>query len=247
MTFSRLLHWSVNILSSIPSCCALCGNIDKQIICHVCWQHYFSRYPVRCQQCANSLEIFNNTQSTQCGECLKQARAFDATIAAIDYAAPADQLVLALKFNAHLALAPAFARMLHHAILCQPSMKTNLPDVLTAVPLGMQRLTERGFNQALEIAKPLSSLLNIPLRYDLVRRQRNTQAQTQLHPNQRRRNLHKAFTVPHHAITLIRNCHIGVIDDVMTTGETLHELARTLKHFGAARVTNFVFSRTSPK
>ncbi|WP_225869953.1 ComF family protein [Glaciimonas sp. PCH181] len=166
---------------------------------------------------------------------------------AIDYAAPVDQLVLSLKFGSQLALAPIFARKLRDAVLRNPIITNNLPDIVTAVPLGPGRLTERGFNQALEIAKPLSRLLNIPLQPTLIKRQHDTLQQAKLSPQERRQNLRKAFIVPPQALTQIHGRHIGIVDDVMTTGETLNELARTLKRCGAARVTNFVFARTLPK
>jgi ComF family protein len=119
-----------------------------------------------------------------------------------------------------------------------------LPTLLTAVPLGRQRLAARGFNQALEIAKPLSRLLGTPLPAQAVCRLRDTQAQAQLHLKERHDNLRHAFSVTPEAIAQVRGQHVGVIDDVITTGETLNELAATLKRFGAVRVTNLVFART---
>ena len=156
-------------------------------------------------------------------------------------------MVLALKFGSQLALAPIFARKLRDAILRSPTIANNLPDLLTAVPLGPRRLTERGFNQALEIAKPLSRLLSIPLQPTLIKRQYDTLQQAKLSPQERRQNLRKAFIVAPQALAQIHGRHIGIVDDVMTTGETLNELARTLKRCGAVRVTNFVFARTLPK
>jgi len=113
------------------------------------------------------------------------------------------------------------------------------------VPLSAQRLQQRGFNQALEIAKPLARLLGLGLQHGLLLRQRDTLPQS-LAPDleQRRRNLRQAFIVPPAAIAQIRGRHIGVVDDVMTTGETLHALAQTLRRHGARRITNFVFART---
>lgn len=177
-----------------------------------------------------------------CGECLQCPPAFDATIAAADYAAPVDQLVLALKFGSRLELAPMFAGMLSDAALHRHSVE--LPTLLTAVPLGPQRLVERGFNQALEIARPLSRALGVKLDARLVSRLRDTRAQALLHPDERHKNIRKAFLVAGDALDRVRGQHVGMVDDVMTTGETLNELAATLKRFGAARVTNFVFART---
>jgi ComF family protein len=180
-----------------------------------------------------------------CGNCLRTAPAFDATVVATDYAPPIDQLVLALKFGNRLALAPLFARILRDAALQE--REHPLPELLVAVPLGHERLARRGFNQALEIARPLSRSLGIRLDAGLVVRVRDTRAQSLLHPDERHRNIRGAFIVPDRAADSVRGRHIGVVDDVITTGETLNEVAATLKRFGASRVTSFVFARTSQK
>lgn len=244
----QLHHWTRRLLArlpaAIPSSCALCGLPDREALCAGCQQQFFSRPMHRCTQCATPL---SDLHSERCGECLKQPPAFDATITAADYAPPVDQLVLALKFGNRLALAPLFARLLRDATLHARTQHTILPTCLAAVPLGSQRLAERGFNQALEIAKPLSRSLGIKLEPHLATRLRDTHAQAMLHPDERHKNIRNAFVVSHQAIDSIKGQHVGVVDDVITTGETLHEFAATLKRFGAARVTNFVFARTLPK
>lgn len=182
------------------------------------------------------------TKAQRCGACLDEPPAYDATIAAVDYSAPLDQVVIALKFGGRLAMAPLFARLVRDALLHTP--EAPLPDVLIPVPLGSERLRQRGFNQALEIARPLSRALGIELQPRLALRLRETDAQSTLHPEQRRKNMRGAFSVSPAFVDRIGGRHIGVVDDVMTTGETLNEFAGTLKRFGAARVTNFVFART---
>jgi predicted amidophosphoribosyltransferase len=114
------------------------------------------------------------------------------------------------------------------------------------VPLGPERLAGRGFNQALEIARPLARSLGIPLHARLAIRATDTPAQSSVTPDQRQSNILGAFSVAPEAIELVRGQHIGLVDDVMTSGHTLDELAATLKRFGAARVSNFVFARTPP-
>ena len=240
---SRLRHWSQNVLArlpaALPTSCALCGCDHSEALCDICRARHFATTRQRCRRCAIPLAA---GAADSCGECLKKPPAFDATIVAADYAPPVDQLVLALKFGNRLELAPLLGRMLHDA-----AVDAMLPDRLTAVPLGPQRLAGRGFNQALEIARPLSRALGVALDARLVMRQRDTHAQSLLHPDERRQNIRKAFLVPAEAIDRVRGMHVGVVDDVMTTGETLNELAATLKRFGAARVTNFVFARTDQR
>lgn len=250
MPLSRLRLWSqqqlAGLLYGLPSCCALCGQNGRRVICDACSRHYFADRPRRCLQCANPLPQTKGAGLLQCGNCLKQARAFDSTIVVCDYAAPVDQLVQALKFRGQLALAPVFAQMLRDAMLQQATNEgAELPDILIAVPLSAQRLRQRGFNQAHEIARRLARLTGIPLRHDLLLRQRDTLPQSMgLDLEQRRRNLRQAFATTPVASAKIEGRHIGVVDDVMTSGETLHALAKTLRRHGARRISNLVFART---
>jgi ComF family protein len=249
--FAYLHRWSRHLAArlpaAIPSSCALCGSSGEDGICDGCRQQFLGTPGQRCSRCAVCLPGTAAAATGLCGACLREPPAFDATIAAADYAPPVDQLVLALKFGGRLALAPLLARMLRDATLRMRHGDMALPTLLTAVPLGPQRLAERGFNQALEIAKPLSYTLGIQLAPHLLVRLRDTRAQSLLHPAERHENIRRAFIVPNEAIDNVRGRHIGVVDDVVTTGETLHEIAATLKRFGAVRVTNFVFARTLPK
>lgn len=222
---------------ALPSSCALCGAEHRTALCDGCRSQFFSTRKSRCACCG--IPLPNATGDARCGDCLKQPPAFDATIVATDYLPPVDRLVLALKFGNRLEVAPMFAQMLHPA-----TKGMLLPHLLTAVPLGPQRLVQRGFNQALEIAKPLSRHMRVKLEPHLVVRLKETHAQAKLHPDERQKNIRNAFVVPATAMQRVHGRHIGVVDDVMTTGETLNELAATLKRFGAVRVTNIVFART---
>ena len=239
--FSRmrpLLHQLLKGLPyALPSSCVLCGAEHREALCDGCRTQFFSPGTPRCTCCG--IPLPGAAESIRCGDCLKQPPAFDATIVATDYAPPVDRLMLALKFGNRLEVAPLFAQMLHTV-----SRSMVLPQLLSAVPLGPQRLVQRGFNQALEIARPLSRRMGVKLEPHLVARDRETHAQAMLHPDERQQNIRNAFVVPAQAMNRVRGRHIGIVDDVMTTGETLNELAATLKRFGATRVTNIVFART---
>jgi ComF family protein len=243
---SSLRHWTHRLLAHapalLPSACALCGCAQQKTLCDDCRRQYFQRDAMRCRQCA--LPITAGSEETLCGECLQRQAAFDATIAAVDYAAPLDQMVLALKFRGRLEMASPMADMIRDAALRRQEL--TLPTLLAPVPLGPRRLVERGFNQALEIARPLSRSLGVSLAPRLLVRERDTHAQSLLHPEERSRNVQRAFIVSAEAADIVRGAHVGMVDDVMTTGDTLNEIAATLKRFGAARVTNFVFARTLP-
>jgi ComF family protein len=234
----RLLHAAVGAL--LPSTCALCGGIGSDVVCGACRAAYAAAQVARCPCCANPLP---HASGIRCGACLRDPPAYDATVAAVDYAAPLDGLVLQLKFGAQLALAPWCARLIRDAALAAPGLA--LPDLLCPVPLGEQRLVERGYNQALEIARPLAGALGVALHPRLAVRVRETGAQSGTTPDARALNVHGAFALAEPERVAGR--HVGLVDDVMTSGHTLGELAAACKRAGAARVTNFVFARTPPR
>jgi ComF family protein len=221
----------------LPSSCALCGQDCAGVLCAPCRTHY-TQPQRRCLQCANLLA--GHEPAARCGACIKATPAYDATVAAVDYAAPFDALVLQLKFGGQLALASMCAQLLRDAMLGCDGLA--LPDVLCPVPLGPGRLAERGFNQALVIARPLARALGVPLQARLLARPLDTAAQSTMTPAARRRNVRRAFVVEGD----VEGKHVGVVDDVMTSGNTLHEVARMLKGAGAAQVSCLVFARTPP-
>jgi ComF family protein len=222
----------------LPSGCALCGAGCDGVVCMPCRDHFCLPVTNRCGRCANPLP-----GGGTCGACLAIPPSYDATIAAVDYAPPLDHLVLQLKFGARLALAPWFAGLLRDAVLARPGLP--LPDLLCPVPLGPARLVERGFNQALEIARPLAGALGVALHPRLARRRVDTRAQSGVSPHERFENIRGAFAIDDP--DLVDGRHVGIVDDVMTSGSTLEELAATLKRSGAARVSNLVFARTPPR
>lgn len=224
----------------LPSSCVLCGALGREAVCPACSQAHAWDAQARCPCCANP--VGSPDRARHCGACLADPPAFDATVAACDYCAPVDRLVLQLKFGGRLALAPWMADRLREAVLARGQ---DLPDLLCPVPLGPRRLVERGYNQALELARPLSAALAIPLAPRLLERQVETAAQSGVAPGERHRNVRGAFALAG-APPALSGRHVGVVDDVMTSGHTLAELARVLKRAGAARVTNLVFARTPP-
>jgi ComF family protein len=231
----------------LPSSCVLCGALGDAPVCPACAQAHAEDVRARCPCCANP--VGSQDGGRRCGACLAEPPAFDATVVACDYAAPVDGLVLQLKFGARLALAPWMARRLRDAVLARHARDgLALPDLLCPVPLGPRRLVERGYNQALEVARPLSAALGIALAPRLAERRIDTAAQSGVAPGERRRNVRGAFAVADgpQFTGVLAGRHVGVVDDVMTSGHTLDELAGVLKRAGAARVTNFVFARTPP-
>ena len=246
----------------LPSQCALCGGGCGDVVCAPCREHFCQTAKNHCARCGNPLVTsfpptgeqssglfspmlseHNDSKENTCPTCQSYPPHYDATIFAVDYTPPLDHLVLQLKFSARLPLAPWFARMLRDAVLSRP--RSPLPDLLCPVPLGPGRLVERGFNQALEIARPLAASLGVTLQPALASRRVDTRAQSGVSPHERADNIRGAFVIEDP--DLVDGRHVGIVDDVMTSGSTLDELAATFKRFGAARVTNLVFARTPPR
>ena len=145
------------------------------------------------------------------------------------------QLIPSAKFGGRWSLLPALAKLMLPALQQLPH-----PDLLLPLPLHPQRLKERGFNQALEIARPLAKNLKLPLELKLLQRTRDTEHQARLTEKARHRNMRKAFV----ATGDLTDRHIALVDDVMTTGASLDAAARALKQAGAARVDCWVLART---
>ncbi|HCU53359.1 MAG TPA: phosphoribosyltransferase [Gammaproteobacteria bacterium] len=172
-----------------------------------------------------------------CGACQRNPPAFASAVALYRYAPPVDHFIRALKFHHDLAMATLLGQSLATAVSNAPAH----PDVIVPVPMHPARLRHRGFNQAVEIARPVARELGLAMDLDGVVRVRDTAAQARLTKPERRRNLRRAFEARRDYDGL----SVALIDDVMTTGETAHHLARTLLKAGAREVTVWVIARTS--
>jgi len=213
----------------LPQDCFLCAAPSgESLLCSACTASLPGLTVERCPVCA-----LPTPDSSICGACLKHAPHFDATQAVFRYEFPVDSLIQALKYAHRLASADFLGKA-----LAQITLPRRL-DLILPVPLSQARLAERGFNQAVEIARPLSRALGVALAITHVHRRRDTTPQARLPWKERAKNIRHAFECE---IDLTGKT-VLLIDDVMTTGATLDELARTLKAHGAARVENLVLAR----
>lgn len=175
-----------------------------------------------------------------CGRCLREPPTFDATLTLTDYAAPVDGLIVALKFGHRLDVARALGQLLANRL-----NDAAPPDAcLVAVPLAFERHRERGFNQALEIARVAARIAGMTLLTNALARIQHKVPQEGLSLAARRRNVRGAFCVPAAMEPVIAGRTIVVVDDVMTSGSTLEEVARVLKRAGARQVVNATIART---
>jgi ComF family protein len=175
-----------------------------------------------------------------CGQCQIRPPAFEHCQALFTYRTPVDHLLQRLKFGGRLELAHLLGQLMADWLIKDLGMglEAPLPERLLPVPLHAGRLRERGFNQALELARPVARRLGVPLDARSCRRILCTAAQADLSRAARLKNMRGAF-----ATVRPITGHVAVIDDVMTTGSTAHELARTLLKAGAERVEIWVFAR----
>ncbi|MFZ2406068.1 MAG: ComF family protein, partial [Methylobacter sp.] len=170
-----------------------------------------------------------------CGRCLSRPPAFDETYAPFIHQGAIRHLIGTLKFGAHY----KNARLLGMLLAEHLKQTAERPDLILPVPLHKTRYRRRGFNQAIEIARTVAKELQIPLDLTSCRRHRDTPHQTQLPAKKRRKNLKNAFSI----VKPIHARHIAILDDVMTTGSTAHELAYVLKKSGISRVDVWVCAR----
>lgn len=215
-----------------PPRCLLCGDAGHagRDLCAPClatlpWNQ------AACARCALPLP----EAAPACGACLRRPPPVEVTQAVFVYGFPVDRLLPRLKFHGGLAAGRLLAQLAADRLA-----GAERPDALVPVPLHRSRLRSRGYDQALELARPLARQLALPLRDDLLRRVRATAPQSRLDANARRGNLRHAFDVRTHSAL---PAHVALFDDVMTTGATLHAATRALRKAGVARVDAWVCAR----
>ncbi|TCV92417.1 ComF family protein [Luteibacter rhizovicinus] len=215
----------------LPPRCVLCGDSGDGVVdmCAACAAQ-LPRNDSRCMRCALPLAYTVEL----CGQCQRRPPPWTAAWVPFVYAWPLDVLESRFKFGGSLACGRVLAGR-----WCEAAPSTERPQLIVPVPLHTARLRRRGYNQALELARPLARALDLPLRHDLLARRRATDAQTELDAVARRKNVHGAFRL--RAAPGVE--HVALVDDVMTTGATLAECARVLCRAGVARVDVWALAR----
>lgn len=224
------------LLDRLPSQCAVCRAWPSQPVCDACVARFAPPTP-RCGTCALPVPA----GVPRCGECVRHPPPLDACLAACTYAWPWPGTIGEFKFQGHAGWAGPFATLMRSMPWAEPAVER--ADLVLPMPLSTARLRQRGFNQALELARRLA-----PAKTDatLLLRTRDTPAQSGLGRAERLRNLRGAFAVEPLRAAAVRGKHILLIDDVMTSGASVFTAAQVLKTAGAARVTALVLARTDP-
>jgi ComF family protein len=217
----------------VPPACVLCDKpAGDSGLCIACLTALPRAEGVRCPVCASP-----TATATYCGRCIQRRPQYDYAVAALEYASPVDHLIAVLKYSRDLSAARALAFMLARVLEHEP-----YPDVVLAMPIAPTRLRERGFNQAEEIARYACAEFGIRVSHGIARRTSARSPQASLPWRERAKNVRGVFT----SDNAVAGKTVAVIDDVITTGATLNELAAVLKRAGAKSVTGWVVARTSP-
>ncbi len=218
----------------LPPRCILCGEkgMENRDLCEMCYSELPKNTP-RCYQCAS--HFISSNSIGLCPNCLTNSPAFDETFAPFLHHRAIRYLILQLKFHQHY---PS-ARLLGNLMADYLQKTVELPDCIIPVPLHKNRYRERGFNQSIEIARVISQRLNLPLDIHSCIRHRDTAHQVGLTGEERHDNIKNAFSIS----PTFKAKHVAIIDDVMTTGSTVHELAFALKTAGCHRVQIWVCAK----
>ena len=212
----------------------LCGGPGDEGIdlCRGCAEDLPRNEPA-CSVCAEPL----SGGSQICGACLHDPPPFCTSLVPFRYAYPLDHMVRGLKYRNELACGRVLGQLFARSVLerSQP-----LPEAIVAVPLARRRYLERGYNQANELALAIRRATGVAVKSDVVIRQRETAEQAGLDRKARRRNVTGAFAT----IKPLLARHVAVLDDVVTTGSTVRELAAVLREAGAEQIEVWAIART---
>ncbi|MFD0966109.1 phosphoribosyltransferase family protein [Seminibacterium arietis] len=214
-------------------CCINCGKklaISSHGICSLC-NKSIVRYPY-CGCCGSKLTKNNS----KCGYCLQNDPMWNQMVIIGSYNEPLSMLIHRFKFQNQFWLDRTLARLLLIAIYqARRTHQLKLPDVILPVPLHHFRQWKRGYNQAELLARPIAKWLNIPIRNDLIKRNKNTPTQRGLNSTERRKNLKNAFKISE-KLKNYSYSSVALVDDVITTGSTLNEIAKLLRQQGISHI-----------
>lgn len=223
-----------------PSLCEVCREWGAGALCTACVARFAAPAP-RCGRCGLLLGV----SAPACGACLREPPPFEHTVCAVDYAFPWDRLVREFKFQGRPELAGVLAERLLAAVqTAVQDAALPLPQWVLPVPLGPQRLAQRGYNQAWELARRLAAALRLQAQSAWLLRPLDGAHQAELGRADRQRNLRNAFMLEPRRRPALQGCRVALVDDVMTTGATASEAANALLRGGAAAVDLWVLART---
>lgn len=219
----------------MPVSCIRCGKPDTlpfNPCCEKCYPQ-LPFHPASCHQCGQIL----NANLDICGQCLVSPPAYDACFCPFEYEQPIDQLIRQFKYHGRPELAKLLAQILSKEIR---DNAIEIPDLLIPVPLHISRLRSRGFNQSLLLCQELGKILDIDTQPKALIKKRKTLPQAELDVKLRNKNLRGSFELKQ----AIRYKSVAIVDDVITTGSTVSEIAKVLKRNGVDYVQAWGIAHT---
>lgn len=226
--------------TAFPLTCVLCGGdgSGRMDLCEGCCRQ-LPRIGTACYFCGLPLAggLVEANGRPRCGRCIRRPSHFDRTCCPYVYREPVDWLIRQLKFHARMPHIKVLSGLLQHHLV---QIGADPPEAIIPVPLHPDRQRRRGFNQALEIARPLARYFGVPLAAGLCERRLDTVPQSELPAKRRASNVRNAF----HLRGSLDAGRVAIVDDVMTTGATANELAGLLKRYGVEHVQIWVLART---
>lgn len=241
---ARLLRKAARAMGTNERRCIACSSVyaapdssgPAVLFCPACLPDLRPRKRGYCPRCGE-LAAWPELPLALCLRCSQEPPAWDHFVFHGPYHGLLRQLLLRLKFGQEVILGHALGLLLAERLV----LTHLLADAVIPLPLHRERLGRRGYNQALEIARPLAAALHCPLRPLLLRRTRATTPQSGLSLSDRKKNLLQAFTTAGD----IRDKSLLLVDDTFTTGATVTAATVALKQAGAAKITVAVVSRTA--
>ncbi|MDD2546913.1 MAG: phosphoribosyltransferase family protein [Burkholderiaceae bacterium] len=233
--FAGIPQRLAGLVAHLPSQCAVCHAWPAQRVCNACVAR-FAQPQARCQRCAMGVP----EGVTVCGACLRAPPPVDTCLAAVDYGYPWSDALGDFKFHGDPGWAGTLATLLRSTPWVEPALEA--ADRVIPIPLSAQRLRERGFNQAALLAQHVARTKTDT---QSLLRLRTTEAQSRLDRAQRLANLREAFAIEPAQLRGLCGLRVVLIDDVMTTGATLHAAAHALREAGVAHITGLVVARTA--
>jgi ComF family protein len=228
-----------------PPACHFCDSPDVESgfeICADCAESITRIKPPICAQCGLPLAHNITHELLFCGTCLTDPPAYGTARFGVAYEGHLRQALKNFKYNSELRLSPALGQLLSEAFFRYYDPEEF--DVVVPIPIHRKKLLERGFNQAVILARKLSESTGIPLHRNCFKKIRDTPAQARLSKKERQHNLKGCFQVSR--LNAIKDKRILLVDDVATTGSTIREAARTLHKAEAAQVSVLVLALTLP-
>ncbi|VAW01331.1 Competence protein F homolog, phosphoribosyltransferase domain; protein YhgH required for utilization of DNA as sole source of carbon and energy [hydrothermal vent metagenome] len=235
--FASLLNHIVDF--ALPPRCPVCGVTveENHRFCLGCWQRLNFLSEPWCATCGRPF-AFEHANNTKCASCLTKPPDHDGVRAVVAYDKDSASLAMGLKYGARLGFADLIAN--HMSRFVDEDL---MNSIIVPVPLHRWRLWSRGFNQSVLIGRSLAKKHGIPIRTDLLIRNKATPPLRSMSSRQRLRIVSKAFRVPNSGKKLVSGKSIILVDDVYTSGSTANTCAKSLKRAGAKQVVVFCWAR----